>query len=383
MAGFGKKKRIIRTDLPGATEAVAITDILSARIAQGHYLAGDPLPSERALATEFAVDRSVVRISISQLERRRLVYRNRGCRPRVGQPVGTELPGQPVRSKSRRNEIAVLLSYNTTYPAAINISQGINEFLRFKEAPFRAHVFDTCGLTLETQALDALEADKFAGIVVWHSGDSGTLARLARLHDKGAPLVFVDRYTPDIDCDFVGTDNQGSAFDAVKYLIDLGHRRIAHLTSDESVSSVVLRSQGYREALFAEGISFDPSLVLQPDLWDVADAVASLLNLPEPPTAIFAMNDAYAHAIITAVEAMGLQVPGDISVMGFDDLERYSPRPALLTTVHQPFCRIGQRAADLLIQRLSTRSRTMTYRHILLHAPVVVRSTCRQINGAS
>ena len=113
---------------------------------------------------------------------------------------------------------------------------------------------------------------------------------------------------------------------------------------------------------------------------NVRPAVRQFFEMTEPPTALFAMNDALAHYFIVEAEAAGGRVPDTISVIGFDDLERYSPRPALLTTIHQPFDRIGSRAAGLLIRRLkSPDPAALPSQHILLPTPLVVRSTCQPL----
>src|SRR5581483_982865 len=114
---------------------------------------------------------------------------------------------------------------------------------------------------------------------------------------------------------------------------------------------------------------------------DMGPAATYLLSLPEPPTAVVADNDLHAFAFIREAQKRGWRVPEDISVIGFDDIESYSPHPATLTTVHQPFYQIGQRATDLLLRRLaaSGSSKTRVYQHVVLATSLVIRSTCRPL----
>ena len=137
----------------------------------------------------------------------------------------------------------------------------------------------------------------------------------------------------------------------MRYLLSLGHRRIAHITTGEPSTTVRERKQGYLDALRQAGITPKPewiyvgSGVAAPGM---AHAIEQFFNLNEPPTAVFALNDALAHYFITDAEAAGYSVPDRVSVVGFDDVERFSPRPAMLTTMHQPFDRIGRLAVSPL-----------------------------------
>jgi DNA-binding LacI/PurR family transcriptional regulator len=107
-------------------------------------------------------------------------------------------------------------------------------------------------------------------------------------------------------------------------------------------------------------------------------------NLPDPPTALFAVNDNVAHVFITEAEALGWSVPGDISVVGFDDIEQYSPRAPFLTTIRQPFEGIGTRAAELLLRNMEgAKENKRTFQHMLLPTKLVVRSSCRPVNSRS
>jgi DNA-binding LacI/PurR family transcriptional regulator len=372
----------------GANSGQSISLALQERIEAGDYRPGTRLPAERALAQEFGVDRSVVRAALLRLEEKSLIVREPGRRPWVRPDArrGAVSLSEQARRPALRT-IAAVIPQHPVYQASAALLYGINLALRSEEEPFRLVVFDTHGdsdaenVLLEKRALDAVEQDRIDGVILWHRGGAETLPQLARLQDLGIALVFVDRFPSEMSADFVGVDNQASAAEAVQYLQKLGHRRIAHLTTTEQTSAVVQRQVGYRDALRAAGTTPRPEWIYQaaevmsPDL---APAVRQFFGSPEPPTALFAMNDALAHLFIAAAEAAGHRVPADLSVIGFDDLERYSPRPALLTTLHQPFDRIGSRAVQLLARRLkSPEGFALPRQHVLLPTPLVVRSTCQ------
>lgn len=380
--------------------AVRVAQILEGRIASGDYEAGAWLPTERALATEFKVDRSQIRAALDRLEHKSLITRIPGHRPVVsGHRRQAVIGGEPTVRRPIVT-IAAIVPQHPYYPAAAAILKGIQQALRQSEERGRLLVFDTHSpvlenmLDLEHQALTALEEDDIAGGILWPTlaNNTSTRPRVRDLEAKGHPIVYVDRCPESESCDFVGVDNRFAATEAMEYLLRLGHRRIGFLTNTDPAIPVTERAVGYREALRNAGIPYDPNLVLAYPIGHALDGIASVahfFSLPKPPTAVFAMNDSLGHALIQGMDARGLSVPDDLSIIGFDDLERFSPRAALLTTMHQPFQRIGQRAAELLLERLADRRThdesetpfndehsTSTGRQVLLPTPMVERVTC-------
>lgn len=370
-----------------SAEGQRVYQTIHERIGQGDYPPGVWLPAERQLAREFGVDRAVIRVALLRLEEQGLIVREPGRRPWVNQKAHpAHLADQPATKRADLRTIAAILPQHPTYHASSAILYGINLELRQEEAPLQLLVYDThddsaaVAVNLEKKALQAVEEEQVAGVIIWHMSGDETLPQLRRLQEKSVPIIFVDRYPTEMPCDFVGVDNETSAIEAVQYLLELGHRRIAHLTSTEQTTAVLQRKQGYQEALRLAGILPRPEWIYTVEEGvspNVRPAVDHFLGQKEPPTAVFAMNDALAHYFIVEAEARGFAVPGAISVMGFDDLERYSPRPALLTTLHQPFDLVGRRAARLLLRRLATpASLSSPHMHILLPTPLAVRSTC-------
>jgi len=162
----------------------------------------------------------------------------------------------------------------------------------------------------------------------------------------------------------------------VRHLIDLGHRRIACATSLDYVSSVLDRIAGYKNALKDAGIAFREEFLYESfptageTVPQAADrAAAYLMNLPEPPTAIFGINDYLAMDLCDGLIRRGVRVPEDISVAGFDGALRWTPGARPLTTADQNHERIGERAGELMIQRLSGEP-IEGYRHVLIQAPL-------------
>ena len=390
--------------VPGAHLGQQLFLILKGRIERGFYAPGAWLPAERAMADEFRLDRSAVRRALSQLAEAGLIVREPGRRPwvRGGAALSqttrsTQTAGQAGRRRPRPappadtglRTIVAILPQHPLYPASLAILHGINAALRSAEAPFRLQVWDTHGgadhreTRLEQQALASVVRERIAGAVLWQLGGAETMPLLCDLEARGIPVVFVDRFPPEMACDFVGGDNQAGVETAIEYLHSLGHRRIAHLTTDEKSTAVAQRRDAYTHALALTGTVPNPDWIFAlpcTDTFHVAPACDHFLSLPEPPTAVLAMNDPLAYRFIAECEKRGLRVPEDISVIGFDDVEQHSPRPSLLTTLNQPFDKIGRRAAELLLARLCGPDTVPNVRrHVLLPTPLIKRATCREI----
>lgn len=178
-----------------------------------------------------------------------------------------------------------------------------------------------------------------------------TDAQLGQLRSAGIPLVVVDpANTPPPDVPSVGATNWAGGLAATEHLLSLGHRRVAAITGPVDYLCSLARVDGYRSALERAGVPFDQALVRYGDFMHeggFARAV-ELLELPDPPTAIFAGSDQQAFGVYEAARQHGLRIPEDLSVVGFDELpvSRWASPP--LTTVRQPLAEMGSAAAQML-----------------------------------
>ena len=367
-----------------------VAEVLAERIRAGTYLPGARLPAEREMAAEFAADRSAVRAALSELTRTGQIARQPGCRPRVSANAAragaSTLVARP-RFEGHTQAIAVILPQHSADHGSREIVRGITHVLRSQEAAYRPLIFDTNLQTvsrgvLESEACTAILQERLAGAIVWPTLEHDSLDQWRSVQAAGCPVVFVDRFDDTFLCDFAGVDNYDAAKDVTAFLLKQGHTRIAHLTLDQQVSSTEQRIAGYRDTLAEAGLPSPAEWVwrLLPDsLSEGVNAFAAHLKTLDPPvTAVFAANDQIAHTLIAHLEADGVSVPADLSVIGFDDDDQYSARPALLTTVRQPFERIGRRAAELLLRRLGPQP-PPAFQHIFLPTSLVERSTSRTL----
>lgn len=177
--------------------------------------------------------------------------------------------------------------------------------------------------------------------------------RVALLRDHGLPFVAFGRTIEHHDYSLIDVDGAFGSSQAVEHLISLGHKRIAYLGVDSDFSFSYFRLLGYRQALQRAGISYDAQIVIE-DLTEAsaADAARGILNQSPRPTAIFASADFLAVAALSAARARGLDVPAQLSVSVFDDSQVVRHAQPPLTAISQPNRRVGEEAANLLVDRI-------------------------------
>jgi LacI family transcriptional regulator len=182
---------------------------------------------------------------------------------------------------------------------------------------------------------------------------------LLRLHEQGFPLVMLDDQNPPSPLPSVGTDHRAGAGEAVRYLIELGHRDIAHISGPLSFKVSRDRQIGYLRALHEANIEVPPDFILEGDFKPSSGVVCGhrLLEARQRPTAIFAANDEMAYGVMQAADDLGLRIPDDLAVVGFDDIASSAHMRPPLTTIHQPFYEMGQRSISLLLSQVEV-SRT-------------------------
>jgi LacI family transcriptional regulator len=178
-----------------------------------------------------------------------------------------------------------------------------------------------------------------------------TAGQLRELRDADIPLVVIDPVNlPEPDLPSVGCTNWAGGMAATDHLIGRGHRRIGAIGGPPDYLCSRARLDGYRSALERAGLDYDPALVRPGDFYYEGGFVhgGELLDLADPPTAIFAGSDQQALGVYEAARQRGLRIPQDLSVVGFDDLPVVRWLSPPLTTVRQPLAEMGRAAADML-----------------------------------
>ncbi|EOC1104219.1 DNA-binding transcriptional regulator CytR [Cronobacter sakazakii] len=191
------------------------------------------------------------------------------------------------------------------------------------------------------------------------------------------PMVMANEFAPELELPTVHIDNLTAAFNAVNYLHELGHQRIACIAGPEEMPLCHYRLQGYVQALRRSGMTVDPHYIARGDFTYEAgaNALEQLLSLPQPPTAIFCHSDVMALGALSMAKRRGFRVPDDLSIIGFDNIALAEFCDPPLTTVAQPRFDIGREAMLLLLSQLN--GHTVSSGSRLLDCELVLRGTTR------
>jgi LacI family transcriptional regulator, galactose operon repressor len=246
-----------------------------------------------------------------------------------------------------------------------------------RKAGYRVLLCNSEGdLRLEREYVEDLVSHRVEGLLLAPASDRSRVALLPLLKG-GFPLVLLDRSLPDTDCDHVISDNVAGARRLVEHLIAIGHRRIAHFTESDDVSTGRDRLEGYRQALEAAQIPVSEDLVFRTTTDRIGGyrAAQLMLHLDPLPTAIFTVNNMTALGTMQALRERGLKVPEEIGLVCFDDVEHLAVLSPFLTVIDQPGETFGSLGAQLLLERISGKAGNRS-RRIVLQADLIVRQSC-------
>jgi DNA-binding LacI/PurR family transcriptional regulator len=356
---------------PKPSKSRILKNHLLEQMKEQHIPLGGRLPSETTLMRKFSLSRSTVRQVLSELSIEGHIERQQGRGTfRIG-------GAQPAVRRSHRSMLVGVWFNWPSGPLFAPIAEGIREELR--NWGYHA-VFEVGGLEAgaEYRGIESLVCKGLDGFIVSpstnHEDEHGPLIQLIRQH---LPLVLVDRQLPGFETDLVATHGELGAEQVVSHLIQLGHRRIGYV-GIAGLSTLEDRLQGYRRVMHDHGLAIEESWVRHHR--EVAHdcgrrEIRELLALPAShrPTAVFGATDVLAETIAIVAREMGFEIPRELSVAGFDDVNIDPEHPAWLTTYAQPKHHIGQQAARLLMNRLQQPSSRTTV--ILLEGKLVERAS--------
>jgi DNA-binding LacI/PurR family transcriptional regulator len=217
-----------------------------------------------------------------------------------------------------------------------------------------------------------LRSRHFDGLIMFSSDIDDPILPL--LIKDGGPLVLIGRHPYFVNVVSVDVDNREGAREAVAHLIGLGHRRIGLINGQMQMEAAQARRDGYKQALLEAGVPIDAELMVDGFYSDSASytAMQTLLDLYEPPTAVFAASDGMAIGAMRAIFDRGLRVPDDVALIGYDDLPLAARANPPLTSVHQPIADMGAHAVRVLVEQIRRQGPATSVR---LPARLVVRES--------
>jgi LacI family transcriptional regulator len=277
--------------------------------------------------------------------------------------------------RSRKTNVIGLIMPDVEGSFAIQVMRGINRAIM--ELGYDLIVYTGGDVKKKSSAdreqryVSLLNSSITDGVIV--------VTPAATSFSTASPVVVVDPNNVSPDCPAVIAANRAGALVAMEYLISLGHRRIGFIGGRPELQSAVQRLQGYKDGLRQTGIPLDPELIQAGDYSTETGMICAqkLLNLSDPPTAIFAANDQSAIGVIKAAQEAGLRVPDDLSLVGFDNIPEAVYINPGLTTVDQSIDKMGYVATEMLVSLIQGESLDSNLYKMPTH--LIIRDSCRPI----
>ncbi len=278
--------------------------------------------------------------------------------------------------RSRKTNVIGLIMPDVDNPFSIEVMRGVNQAI--KQFDYDLIIYTSGDSTTtswparEQKYTSLLNGSVTDGVIV--------VAPTASTFTTNFPIVGVDHHPGDADFPAIIATNYEGALSVMDYLIQLGHRRIGFVGGRQDLQSAIRREQGYLEGLKRADISVDLNLIVDGKFrMDLGyQAGQQLLNLADRPTAIFAANDQSAFGVIKAAHEMGLKIPDDLSLVGFDNSpESTNYLPSGLTTVDQGLRQMGLAATEMLINLI--KGEVMNQLIHKIPTQLIIRGSCRAI----
>ncbi len=345
---------------------IQVASLLKERIRSGIWSEGTTLPSEKELCAEFDVARGTIRQALQTLENEGYLLREQGRGTFVHM---TEFNNSALRS--RRLAFVVPYVRDSSIPTILVGFQQVAE-----EAGFSVIFNHVNNDQAQQQRVILKLIDEHVAGIALYPVNSENISLVEKLNNTGFPIVLIDRYLRGLSTDYVMTDHFDGAIRGTHYLFNLGHRRVGFVTWSPPAVSMEHRFLGYRQALNERGVTLDERLLCNVEGYPVIDLspLQKYLSGPDRPTAVVAANDQIAIGLYRAASSLSLNIPRDLSVIGFDNLDVTAHLDPPLTTLAQPFLSIGQVAANILLRRI--KGEHGYFEQVTLRPELIVRESC-------
>jgi LacI family transcriptional regulator/LacI family repressor for deo operon, udp, cdd, tsx, nupC, and nupG len=289
------------------------------------------------------------------------------------------------------NLLALGLAKSRSYTIGIIVPEFINSFFPYiiigaqqVANPAGYHVIicqSNESLETEIANTQVLLASRVDGVIASVTGETKTLEHFRKFQKAGIPVVMFNRICEGLDVSKVLVDDHDGAYKGVAHLIQQGCKRIAHLAGPQNLQIGRERLRGYLDALRDHNLPVDEDLIVYYDLSkESAQACARhLLDLPEPPDAIFAVNDPAAIQVILTAKSRGVCIPADLAVVGFSNEPTSALIQPALTTLAQPLDEIGKTAVQFLLHEIEQEEGPFTPELRVLKTELIVRESSLRI----
>jgi LacI family transcriptional regulator len=232
----------------------------------------------------------------------------------------------------------------------------------------------------EIRGVGSLISKQVDGLIIAPSSSS-EFSHIVAAQNSGISVVLVDRPLPNIQIDSVSVDNIQAMTEAVTYLLDLGHRDIGFLSDSLEISSNQERLTGYTKAHKDKGLPVDEGLIKITGytVMDGYQGAVALLSSPQRPSAVVTANNFMTTGFLLAADDMGIAIPDQISLIGFDDMDWYKLTNPPITTISQPIQRIGKEISRLLLSHMANKGEITHSETLLLKTHLIHRMSTKKL----
>lgn len=319
------------------------------KIQSGELQADEKIPTENELSSQYGVSRITSKKALNILQEEGLIYRVRGSGSFVKGNTINQSPG------NSHATIAIVLPFNhddTGHGTTLSAIHSISNAFR-KRGYYTNLLFSDHNTAKQNACLETLYTKEYVGAIIYPIQTAYNEA-IYRLYAKGFPMVMMSNAIDRLDIPAATVDNVRGSYLATKHLIDLGHKKIAFLSSQSAKDNNTIseRYLGYLQALHEAHLTSDHALEVIPDHYKKDLLLETLLDMvkSEAVTGIVSVNDETASAFIRHARQCSVYCPESYSIVGFDNLSLCEHTYPPLTTVLQDYGELGKRAADLLIR---------------------------------
>lgn len=342
------------------------------KINNGEYPSGEVIPTERELSESFEVSRYTVRRAITELVHAGYLYRVQG--------KGTFVFDGKPKDKDNHNKMIGVIAPTFDEEYYIKIINGIEEYI-WDFGYTLAFSSSNDDYIREAENIQRMKENKIAGLIILPAEDQEDSTAISDLKSENFPFVLIDRRLDDCETDCVMSDNIKGGYLAAEHLIKLGHQKIAFVKEEYSkTSSIHDRLLGYKKALQDYGLKFNSDLIFsinkeKQSKKTIFNKLYEFIKTKEP-SAVISIHDFLAiNYIIKLCQQKDINIPADLSLVGFDNLEAGKHLMTPLTTVTQYPDKIGYNAAKLVLDKVD--NETGLIHQIYCPVDLISRGTCK------
>jgi DNA-binding LacI/PurR family transcriptional regulator len=279
--------------------------------------------------------------------------------------------------RNRRSSTIGVLVPNIRHHFFAKFISEVSE--KANQAGFSVMVFQSNEkLETEKKNVEALIDNRVAGVIASISKETTKGEHFEAFYQEDVPLIFFDRVPHRENISKVIVDNFQGSYDAVSFMIRSGRKRIAFITGSSHINVYRDRLNGYKHALMENGISFKEELLVKGDFFmeDGVRGARQLMELPEKPDAILAVGDDVGIGAIKYLKSVGIRVPEDVAIVGFDNDPMGIAIDPELTTVEQPVEQMAEVSLQMLMEKINSNEKKLEVKVKVLPASILKRRSC-------